>query len=110
MNGQEIEVKFYVLDLEKYRITYELDKTQIMLDELPFGDFIEIEAERVEAIRKAAERLGLKWEAAIPASYHALFERFCQVRSMDIHDLSFENFKGINAFPDELGVRPADVL
>jgi adenylate cyclase class 2 len=95
---------------EKFRITYELDKTLIMLDELPFGNFIEIEGQEVDAIRKVTKRLDLKWEAAIAASYHALFERFCQVRSMDIHDLSFENFKGINAFPEELGVCPAEVL
>ncbi len=59
---------------EKYRTTYELDDALIMLDELPYGSFLEIEGETVEQIRDIAATLHLNWEAAIPSSYTALFE------------------------------------
>ena len=93
---------------EKYRTTYEFEDTHIMLDEMPYGGFVEIESGSIAGIRMVAEKLGLKWSAAIAASYHALFEHVCRARGLDFSDLTFENFNGINVFPVDLGVRPAD--
>src|SRR5512133_3324616 len=42
---------------EKYRITYELDNTSIMLDVLPYGDFVEIEGETLDQIQAVAAKL-----------------------------------------------------
>jgi adenylate cyclase class 2 len=92
---------------EKYRTTYELDGAHVMLDETPIGNFVEIEGE-LDQLRPIAEKLGLDWEAAVPASYHALFERARQRRGLAFRDLSFENFQGMDVTPAELGVRPAD--
>ena len=39
-----------ILVYEKYRTTYELDHAHIMLDELPYGNFIEIEGEDLTGI------------------------------------------------------------
>ena len=64
-----------VVFYEKFRTTYELNDTHIMLDELPYGEFVEIEGENVEAIHNIANLLGLNWDAMIKAGYHALFER-----------------------------------
>jgi adenylate cyclase class 2 len=94
---------------EKNRTTYELDNAHIMLDETPIGDFVEIEGE-LGRLRPIAKKLGLDWEAAVPASYHALFERIRLKRGLKSGDLSFENFKGIIVTPAELGIRPADEL
>ncbi len=93
---------------EKYRTTYELDDTQIMLDELPYGSFIEIEGEGLKSIHSVADRLTLNWEAAVGTSYVALFERIQKALKLSFADLSFANFAGIKVNAADLGVEPAD--
>lgn len=96
-----------VFRYEKYRTTYQMRKTFIMLDELPYGNFVEIEGE-FGSLHEIAEKLGLNWEAAIPASYQALFERLSKSRGFSFHDSSFEKLKGLEVSPDEMAVRYAD--
>src|SRR5690242_18363930 len=43
---------------EKRRTTYKWNEVEIMLDEMPYGHFVEIEGERA-AVQSAAKRLGL---------------------------------------------------
>lgn len=93
---------------EKYRTTYEMDHTSIMLDELPYGDFVEIEGEAEEKIQTLAKKLGLHWNAAINNSYTGLFDNLRNVLQLSFQDLSFENFKTIKVTPEQLGVRAAD--
>ena len=92
---------------EKYRTTYVLGEVQVVLDELPYGNFIEIEGPDGGTIRRCAEKLGLDWEMRILESYVFLFERLRQARAWEFHDLSFANFAGIAISPEELGVRQA---
>ena len=94
---------------EKFRTTYELDQTHIMLDELPYGEFVEIEGPGVDAIRLTATRLRLDWEAAVPASYLNLFERLCAGREMDPAKLTFAALEGFKPSLAVLNVHPADV-
>jgi len=82
---------------EKYRAAYELADAEILLDELPFGNFIEIEAPTPQAIRAAAQKLGLKWEARLTKSYLVLFERLRKELGFTFRDLTFANFA---ALPD----------
>ncbi len=98
------KVTFY----EKYRTTYELDETEIMLDELPYGSFVEIEGENDRSIHALADRLQLNWETAIGTSYLALFERVRQTLRLSFEDLSFANFAGIKVGANDLGVQSAD--
>jgi len=93
---------------EKYRTTFEYKETQLMLDELPYGNFIEIEGE-LETLRPIAEELGLDWDKAIPVSYHALFERVCQSRGLTFRNLTFENFKETKVSPADMTIEYADV-
>ncbi|MEW6286093.1 MAG: class IV adenylate cyclase [Chloroflexota bacterium] len=94
---------------EKYRTTYEFGRCHIMLDELPYGNFVEIEGESVEVIQIAARELDLKWDAAIPTSYHALFDRLCQrYPALISTDLSFAALQGITVTAADLSVQPAD--
>lgn len=93
---------------EKYRSTYELGEVHIMLDELPYGDFVEIEGPGVPALQKSSEKLGLDFSAAIPASYLALFEGLCQGRGLNPAQLTFKALEGLQVEPGELSVRPAD--
>lgn len=93
---------------EKYRTTYSLDGLEVTIDELPLGDFLEIEGESREQIRGCADRLVLEWDAAISRNYLGLFE-VCQTKlNLGFRDLTFENFKGIVVAPDDLGVLRAD--
>ena len=97
-----------VATYEKYRSTFELDDFHIMLDELPYGDFVEIEGPDVPSLQKASEELGLDFTAAIPFSYLALFDSLCQKRSLESAQLTFAALKGLQVEPGELSVRPAD--
>jgi adenylate cyclase class 2 len=92
---------------EKYRTTYALEAVEVMLDELPYGDFVEIEGE-FTALRPAAERLGLNWAATVPRSYHDLFQQLRTRRDLPFRDLTFDNFAGVTLTPADLGLRPAD--
>ena len=109
---------------EKYRATYILESDSklseshqqarglqsfIMLDELPYGNFVEIEAESVEQIQEVSNNLKLKWEKAIAKSYNALFERLCQTHSqLDRTQLTFATINGLNIKAEELSVEAAD--
>jgi len=94
---------------EKYRTTYALNNALIMLDELPYGNFVEIEGETVEAIRSIAEQLQLKWETAIATSYNALFDRARNALNLVMQDLSFAEFKDIHVGAAHLEVHAADL-
>jgi adenylate cyclase class 2 len=112
---------------EKYRTTYALLPSEgfvrpyaveeenpsegfiyVMLDELPYGNFVEIEGETVDAIRALADLLGLHWEAAIATSYNTLFDRVRNALKLSIQDLSFAGFADINVDAAHLGVQAAD--
>jgi adenylate cyclase class 2 len=94
---------------EKHRTTYELDNCHIMLDELPYGDFVEIEGESVETIQAITEKLKLDKDAAVPASYHSLFVILCGKNpKLDPAELSFIALNGIHITAEDLSVRRAD--
>ena len=95
---------------EKYRTTYELNETRIMLDELPYGSFVEIEGDGSASIRLVADLLELNWEATVAASYHALFDRVRRKKKVSIEELSFASFAGIQVHADDLEVLAADRL
>jgi adenylate cyclase class 2 len=93
---------------EKYRTTYTLDDLQITLDEMPYGNFTEIEGTDTAAIHHAAERLSLRWEARILESYTSLFDHLREALGLTFRDLSFANFADLKVTPEDLGVTPAD--
>ncbi len=97
-----------VVSYEKYRAMYELDHALITLDELPYGNFVEIEAEKVEAIAGLAQKLGLRPAAAIPASYLGLFEHIRTTKNLPVKNLAFTEFEGLQITAEDLGVLPAD--
>jgi adenylate cyclase class 2 len=97
-----------VVFYEKFRATYELGKTHIMLDQLPYGDFIEIEGENAEEIRKLADLLGLDWGKMVRAGYHALFDRVSGKLHLDPSQLSFAALEKVKITAEDLEIRPAD--
>ena len=86
---------------EKYRTTYELDDAEIVLDEMPYGGFVEIEAEQAN-IETVIKRLQLGDAARFDGSYTTLFERVKDNLGLAFNDLTFDNFKDVtvpeNAF------------
>jgi adenylate cyclase class 2 len=93
---------------EKYRTTYEWDHALIMLDELPYGNFLEIEGASVRQIQAAAAKLALNWDTAIRSSYTALFTIAADSLHFTFRDITFKNFDEIHVMPEDLRVRPAD--
>ncbi len=93
---------------EKYRTTYQSNETLIMLDELPYGSFLEIEGENIQTIRAMSDRLDLDWETAVATSYLILFERVHKTMHLSFQDLSFANFVGIKVNATDLSVQAAD--
>lgn len=97
-----------VIVYEKYRRTFDLEESLIMLDELPYGNFLEIEGQSVAQIQSTAAKLDLRWQTAISTSYTALFAVAVNSLHLTFRDITFTNFAGIAVTPDDLHVRAAD--
>lgn len=93
---------------EKFRTTYVLGAVEVMLDEMPFGGFTEIEGPGAEEIHAAAERLGLKWHTRCITSYLELFQRVKERRGLRAEHLTFEQLAGVVFTAEDLGLQPAD--
>jgi len=93
---------------EKYRRVFRLGDVKVMLDELPFGDFVEIEAPNNVLIEGVAQMLGLNWSKAISTNYLGLFENARKNAALKFNDLTFDNFKDIQLSLTDMGVEPAD--
>ena len=93
---------------EKYRTTYQLGDVEVVLDEMPTGDFLEIEGPDSESIRAVADQLDLNWEVRILESYTMLFEYLRGRLGLSFRDLSFENFEGMEISPEVMGIKIAD--
>lgn len=83
---------------EKYRTTYTYGDVEIVLDEMPFGNFIEVEGPP-DAIERALNALGLHDAPRILSSYMVLFDQLKAALGLHMHDLTFANFEGIDVPP-----------
>jgi len=73
-----------VASYEKLRREYSLGPVRVMLDELPFGEFVEIEGPGLQLIKRAAFQLGLVWSRRVRNTYLELFDQLraeCQVNA-----------------------------
>ncbi|HSM55837.1 MAG TPA: class IV adenylate cyclase [Candidatus Sulfomarinibacteraceae bacterium] len=89
---------------EKYRETFVLDGVEIVLDELPYGNFVELEGEapgkpddQEAGIRRLAQRLGFDWEQRIVDNYLSLMSQLKYHYDLPFNDLTFDNFDGVEA-------------
>ncbi len=78
---------------EKYRATYEFDGFHIMLDEMPYGNFIEIEGTDSSSIRALAVTLGLNVNHAVEMSYLQIFDLLRNAENLAAEQLTFETFE-----------------
>lgn len=93
---------------EKFRVVYRLGDVEVTLDELPIGNFVEIEAPNNAMIEGVAQILGLEWSKGIALNYLGLFEVARRKLGFSFNDLTFENFREIEVLARDLGVAPAD--
>ncbi len=88
---------------EKHRETFHGAGVEAVLDELPFGHFLELEGGPAE-IRAAADGLGLAWERRILDNYLDLMARLRQQHDLPFADLTFANFAALDvSIADVLG-------
>ncbi len=80
---------------EKYRETWQLGSAEVVLDELPYGNFTEIEG-AAEAIEQAVAMLGLGACRRMGASYVDIFLDVKARMGLAFRDLTFENFAGVD--------------
>lgn len=86
---------------EKYRTTYVLDSAEIVLDEMPYGNFVEIEAS-AEVIEQMIIQLGLADCTRLLTSYLQLFAHIKAALGLDMRDLTFKHFQGISVPPETI--------
>ena len=94
---------------EKYRAVYEYESVLITLDEMPFGNFAEIEGPDANRIHRTCRQLSLLWELRTLQSYAMLFEIVKRNLKLELRDLTFENFIKIKIGPSHLELAPADI-
>jgi adenylate cyclase class 2 len=82
-----------ILRYSKERETYELHDVQVMLDELPFGQFVEIEGPSLDSVRKVSNSLGLDWQKRVSMGYLALFERARELVNLPPEENSFDKLR-----------------
>ena len=79
---------------EKWRETFTAGPVVLCLDTLPYGDFLEIEADKT-SILQWAEKLGLAWENRLVTNYLEMFARIRERYGLPFTDVTFENFEGV---------------
>ena len=105
-----LEALGYQVDMiyEKFRTVYDLEGVHITLDEMPYGDFVELEGPDRETIQSVNRQLGLIWERSAPDSYTMIFDRLCAEKQLPFRNLVFENFQDLQITPADLHLQPAD--
>lgn len=93
---------------EKFRRVYELEACKIMLDELPYGNFVEIEGPNIDFIHNMTARLGLDIGRAVELSYLGIHEHYCARNGLDPGTLTFGALEGRHPTAKELGLAAAD--
>lgn len=91
-------IQFY----EKYRETFQLGEVEIVLDEMPFGDFLELEGSEAE-IKATAVALDLDWDKRVLGNYLGLMSELKTFHNLPFNDLTFDNFR-------DTAVSIADIL
>lgn len=102
--GYRVQMKY-----EKFRTSYQLGDVLVTLDEMPYGDFVELEGPDPAEIHRLCLQLGLRWEARILESYTDLFDRMKNLLNLPFYDLIFENFHGEKPDLERLDLQPADI-
>jgi adenylate cyclase class 2 len=77
---------------EKWRETYTLGETKLLIDTMPYGVFLEIEGEKSD-IRNIANQLALRWKERIVLNYLEIFEIIRRQERLPFNDVTFDHFE-----------------
>lgn len=80
---------------EKYRTTYLLDGAEVVLDEMPYGHFVEIEGDK-DTIERVIDVLDLKSAKRYHESYLELAARVQNKLGLQAADLTFANYARVH--------------
>lgn len=80
---------------EKWRETFVINKTTVCIDQMPFGNFLEIEGEMTD-IKNLANAMALDWGKRILFNYIELFDFIKHKMHLAFNDIRFDNFKNIS--------------
>ncbi|MFH1672428.1 MAG: class IV adenylate cyclase [Pseudomonadota bacterium] len=87
---------FYTAQVyEKWRETFSYKSSKLLIDALPYGDFLEIEGDR-NLIQDITKELGLDWDRRITTNYLAMFDIIKKNEGLAFHDITFENFRDVS--------------
>jgi len=75
--------------MEKYREKWQWGSAEIVIDKLPFGNFIEIEGSK-KTIQKVAKLLGLRLADGITATYWGLWKDYCRRKGIKEENIIFK--------------------
>lgn len=95
---------------EKYRTVYHLDDHEIVLDETPLGNFIEIEGRSGSTIAVTAKKIGLDWTRRVNESYAYLFEIACLALGLPATEMTFSALSKIKITPESMGLTAGDLV
>lgn len=84
-----------VVVYEKYRETFTWQDVEIVLDELPYGNFVELEGEE-GGIKTAVAHLNLNWQNRILTNYLGLMAQLKAHHNLPFNNLTFANFANLN--------------
>jgi adenylate cyclase, class 2 len=79
---------------EKDRATWRINTTLLCLDQMPYGDFIEIEG-TPDNIRQVAKDLGFEWKDRILFNYIEIFEILKKQLGLQFSDVTFDHFRDV---------------
>jgi len=78
--------------MEKYREKWQWGSVEIVIDKLPFGNFIEIEGSKKAIQKAAAKLLGLCLADGITATYWGLWEDYRKKRDIKDENIIFKKY------------------
>lgn len=79
---------------EKYRETFQWQAVEIVLDELPYGNFVEFEGEE-QGLKTAVSHLDLNWKNRILGNYLGMMAQLKAKHTLPFNDLTFTNFANL---------------
>lgn len=93
---------------EKYRTSYALGNLHFDLDEMPYGNFLEIEGKDFDGIHQIAEQLSLHWDVAVKMGYLTIFHRLREKNESNAAELTFHALNNESPNLSALDIFPAD--
>lgn len=83
-----------IVRYEKYREVFRWKSVLVMFDQLPFGNFLELEGPDLGELHQTAGALELDWKNALQTSYMGIFLALKKTNHLAFLEVTFENFSG----------------